>query len=157
LADGVNRPQPGADAGAGNIGTAVFAAVPDLDETHIFDLEGRKTEEKKKRPATANEEEKVVILASDCRKRVVIFQPKKKKMVLKGDNKKTQITVPKASKRIVKVDKAMSVAELAQVMGVKAPALIRKLMTDGVTANMNTALDFDTIALIAPEFNFEAE
>lgn len=71
--------------------------------------------------------------------------------------RKTQITTPKASKRVIRVEKSMSVADLAQAMGVKAPLLIKKLMSEGVTANMNTALDFDTIALIVPEFNYEAE
>ena len=42
-------------------------------------------------------------------------------------------------------------------MGLKAPELIRKLMTSGVVAAVNTDLDFDTVALIAPEFGWEAQ
>ncbi|OFZ19067.1 MAG: translation initiation factor IF-2 [Bdellovibrionales bacterium RBG_16_40_8] len=119
--------------------------------------EERRREEKKKKPAAAKEEEVQIFNAADFRKREVIFQPKKKKVALRGETKKTQITTPKASKRIIKVEKAMSVNELAMAMGVKVSLLIKTLMNNGVTANINTALDFDTISLITPEFNFEAE
>lgn len=95
--------------------------------------------------------------AADFRKREVIFQPKKKRVALSKEAKKTQITMPKASKRVVKVHNSMKVFELAQNMGIKVPQLMKKLMQEGIMANMNTDLDFDTIALIATEFNFEAQ
>ncbi len=137
-----------------NIRTGFFAQQPITEQP--VDFEEKQREEKKKR--TGNREEEVQIFnASDFRKREVIFQPKKKKVAVGRDIKKTQLTTPKASKRVIHVEKAMSVGQLAAAMGVKAPALIKKLMTDGVTANINTELDFDTIALIVPEFNFEAE
>lgn len=145
--------------GARNIRTGFFA-TPSIDvnaQPEGFDEERNKREEKKKRATAAKEEVVQVFNASDFRKREVIFQPKKKKVALKGEMKKTQITTPKASKRLIKVEKAMSVSDLAVALGVKSPVLIKKLMTDGVMASLNTQLDFDTIALVVPEFGFEAE
>ena len=67
------------------------------------------------------------------------------------------ITTPAAHKRVVRVDESMSVGELGRVMGVKASDLIRKLMELEVMATITQQLDFATIELIAPEFNFEAK
>lgn len=94
--------------------------------------------------------------AAEFRKRELVFQPKKKKGLLSRPAMQTQITTPKASKRIVSVYKAMKVSELAQEMGVKSTELIKVLMKNGVMASMNTELDFDTISLIVPELGFEA-
>ena len=94
--------------------------------------------------------------AAEFRKREMVFQPKKKKGVLARPSMQTQITKPKASKRVIKVNQSMKVGDLAMEMGLKAPELIKKLMKEGVMASMNMALDFDTISLIAPEFGFEA-
>lgn len=95
--------------------------------------------------------------AVEFRKREMVFQPKKKKGLLNRESIQTQITKPKASKRVVKVFGSMKVSDLAQEMGLKAAQLIKALMSNGVMANMNTELDFDTIALIVPEFQWEAQ
>ncbi len=116
-----------------------------------------KDDKGKKRPGTgAREEEVKIFTATEFRKREVIFQPKKKKGIVGRDAKKTQLTTPAAHKRVVEVDSTISLQNLASEMGVKAPALMKKLMAQGVQATMNTSLDFDTVALIAPEFGFEA-
>ena len=74
------------------------------------------------------------------------------------DAKKTQVTTPAAHKRIVKVFGTIKrCGSLAAQMGLKAPARVNKLMGEGVTAAMNSDLDFDTVALIAPEFGWEAQ
>ncbi|OYZ12967.1 MAG: translation initiation factor IF-2 [Bdellovibrio sp. 28-41-41] len=93
----------------------------------------------------------------EFRKREMVFQPKKKKGTLDRDAMKTQLTTAKASKRILKVYGAMKVADACMEMGIKAPQLIKVLMKNGVQANMNSELDFDTIALIVPEFGWEAQ
>lgn len=113
----------------------------------------------KRRPAAAKEkeEEVKVFTATEFRKREVIFQPKKKKSMLGRDGKKTQITTPAAHKRVVKVLGTISLSSLANEIGVKAPILMKKLMQEGVTAGMNTDLDFDTVALIVPEYGWEAQ
>ncbi len=106
--------------------------------------------------AGGREEEVVAFAATEFRKREMVFQPKKKKGSLNRVAMKTEITKSKASKRVVKVNQSMKLSDLANEMGVKAGQLTKVLMAQGVMATMNTELDFDTIALIAPEFNHEA-
>lgn len=108
-------------------------------------------------PGTREKEEEVAqFSATEFRKREMVFQPKKKKGSLNRVAMKTEITQPKASKRIVKIDQTMKLSDFANEVGVKAGQVTKILMSQGVTASMNTPLDFDTLALIAPEFGFEA-
>jgi len=80
---------------------------------------------------------------------------RKGKVAVRGD--KTVITMPKAIKRRIKIDDAIMVADLAKRMGVKAGDAIRKLMDLGVMASLNHAIDFETAAVVANEFNYEVE
>ena len=75
----------------------------------------------------------------------------------KGGFQKTQITIPKAIKRRIRIDEAIELAELAKRMGIKANEMIAKLMTMGVMATVNQTIDFETAALVAAEFDFEVE
>ncbi|MDY6851990.1 MAG: translation initiation factor IF-2 [Thermodesulfobacteriota bacterium] len=70
---------------------------------------------------------------------------------------KTEITVPKAIKRRIKVMDAVTVGELAKKMGVKGGDVIRKLMALGLVANINKAIDFDAASLVAGEFGYDVE
>ncbi len=70
---------------------------------------------------------------------------------------KAETTVPKAIKRRIKVDEAISVSELAHRLSIKAGDIIIKLMSMGVMAGVNQALDFDTATLVAAEFGYEVE
>jgi len=70
---------------------------------------------------------------------------------------KTQITVPKAIKRRIKVDDTIALSELAKRMGIKANDMIIKLMGMGVMATVNQTIDYDTAELVATEFGFEVE
>lgn len=157
-AAGPGAPPPGPDAagrppraGAGRtLRTGFVAPSPIFDK-----VEEPKDDRLKKRPG-AKEAPAAAFTATEFRKREVVFQPKKKKIPGKGEARKTQITTPKASKRVVKVHHVIKVSELANQMGLKAPQVIKKLMQDGVMANMNTDVDFDTVSLIVPEFGFEA-
>lgn len=103
------------------------------------------------------EEEPEEFNAVEFRKREMVFQPKKKKGLLDREALKTQITTPKALKRVVKINNTMKLNDLANEMGVKATQLTKVLMQNGVMASMATDLDFDTIALIVPEFGWEAQ
>ncbi len=151
----------------GNLRAGFVAApqvVPDIPiETN--DFARKKDDRKKVKVGSASEgagvkapeeNENQHFDAAEFRKRELVFQPKKKKGLLSRPAMQTQITTPKASKRIVSVYKAMKVSELAQEMGVKSTELIKVLMKNGVMASMNTELDFDTISLIVPELGFEA-
>ena len=83
----------------------------------------------------------------------------KKKGVKKGVRKmgKTELTVPKAIKRRVKVGDSITVGELAKKMGIKFSDLAKKLMGLGIMANINQPLDYDSAVLVAGEFGYEAE
>ncbi|HOJ52398.1 MAG TPA: translation initiation factor IF-2 [Syntrophales bacterium] len=85
-------------------------------------------------------------------------RPREEKKVIPPERmKKTEITVPKAIKRRIKVVDTITVGDLAKKMGVKAAEVINKLMGLGVMANINQALDFDTASLIASEFSYTLE
>ncbi|TWI66043.1 bacterial translation initiation factor 2 (bIF-2) [Desulfobotulus alkaliphilus] len=72
-------------------------------------------------------------------------------------HQKTQITVPKAIKRRIKVDDTIVLAELAKRMGIKASLMIQKLMMMDVMATVNQTIDYDTAVIVAGEFGFEVE
>ncbi|WP_413613283.1 translation initiation factor IF-2 [Bdellovibrio sp. HCB-110] len=166
---GFNRPAGGAPTR--NIRTGFVAAsqppepMPDASSDFRRDFDKRKkigagptaaagaTREREKE----KEEEVASFNAVEFRKREMVFQPKKKKGMLDREAMKTQITTAAAHKRVVKVNNTMKLSDLAMEMGLKAPQLVKVLMTNGVMANMNTDLDFDTIALIVPEFGWEAQ
>ncbi|MDD4356748.1 MAG: translation initiation factor IF-2 [Smithellaceae bacterium] len=71
--------------------------------------------------------------------------------------KKTEITVPKAIKRRIRVGETITTGELAKRMGVKVGEVINKLMAMGVMAAINQAIDFDIATLVASEFSFQVE
>ncbi|MFQ5665507.1 MAG: translation initiation factor IF-2 [Candidatus Binatia bacterium] len=83
--------------------------------------------------------------------------PRKKKALPGKEQKKTEITIPRASKRVVRIAEVITVGELAKAMGVKAGEIIKKLMDSGMMATINQTLDFDTASLIASEFDYNVE
>ncbi len=84
------------------------------------------------------------------------FRPMKKKVVLKTP-KKTEVTVPKPIKRIIRIAEVIAVGDLAKRMGVKGGELIKKLMEMGVLVNINQLIDADVASLVASEFGYEVE
>ena len=83
--------------------------------------------------------------------------PRKKKALPGKEQKKTEITTPRASKRVVRITEVITVGELAKAMGVKAGEIIKKLMDSGMMATINQALDIDTATLIASDFEYNVE
>lgn len=82
----------------------------------------------------------------------------RKKRALPGkEQKKTEITVAKASKRVVRMAEVVTVGDMARSMGVKAGEVIKKLMGLGMMATINQVLDFDTATLVANEFDYQVE
>jgi translation initiation factor IF-2 len=69
----------------------------------------------------------------------------------------TELTTPKASKRVVKLEDTITVGLLAQQLSVKATELIKYLMQMGEMATVNHTLDLDTVTLIAQEYEFTVE
>jgi len=84
------------------------------------------------------------------------FRPVKKKVVVK-EIKKTEVTVPKPIKRIIRITAMITVGDLAKRMGVKGGKLIKKLMEMGVLVNINQSIDTDVASLVAGEFGYEIE
>lgn len=82
---------------------------------------------------------------------------RKKDLKRRKDLKKTQITTPRASYRVVKMGHDVTVGELAKQLSVKSGELIKKLMGQGVMATINQSIDFDTATLIANEYGFEVK
>ena len=83
--------------------------------------------------------------------------PRKKRAMPGKEQKQTEITMPKASKRVVRISEVISVGELAKAMGVKAGEVVKKLMESGMMATINQVLDADTATLIASEFGYNIE
>lgn len=72
--------------------------------------------------------------------------------------KKTQITTPKASIRVVQMEEStLSVGELARQLSMKAAELIAHLMKDGIMATVNERLDIDTVTIVASQFDYEVK
>ena len=89
------------------------------------------------------------------------YRPRKQRKLAKNKKaaagQKTQITVAKAIKRRIKIDDAIVLSDLAKRMGIKANEIIKTMMQMGSMATVNQTIDYDTAALIASEFNYEAE
>jgi len=83
--------------------------------------------------------------------------PRKKRALPGREQKKPEITVPKASKRVVKITEVISVADLARMMGIKAGEVIKKLMGLGMMTTINQILDADAATLVASEFGHQIE
>ncbi len=83
---------------------------------------------------------------------------KKKRMQLPGkEQRQTEITVPRASKRVIRISEVVTVGDLARNLGVKAGEVIKKLMGLGVMATINQVLDVETASLVASDFDYTIE
>lgn len=71
--------------------------------------------------------------------------------------KHTEITVPKAIKRRIKVQDFVTVVDLAKAMGTKAAELMKRLINLGVMANINQPIDFESASVVADDLGFELE
>jgi len=93
----------------------------------------------------------------DDEREVVFSKWRDERKVAPVKMKKTEITVPKAIKRRIKIGETITVGDLAKRMGVKASEVISKLMGMGVMSTINQAIDYDIATLIAGEFSFHVE
>lgn len=88
----------------------------------------------------------------------IVRGAKKKRVQLPGkEQRQTEITVPRASKRVVRISEVVTVGDLARTMGVKAGEVIKKLMGLGVMATINQTLDAETATLVASDFDYTVE
>jgi translation initiation factor IF-2 len=150
----------------------VVPAVPageEVREAKKGKKPGRKEQEElEERPAkrhrrrreviTIEEDELVEVQVPAARRGERFFpgRPAKKK-VASRPHLKTQITTPKAIKKVIKISEVISVGELAQRMGAKVGQVIKKLMDLGVMTTVTQTIDVDTASLVATEFGYEVE
>ncbi|MEM7138898.1 MAG: translation initiation factor IF-2 [Myxococcota bacterium] len=85
-------------------------------------------------------------------------RPGKKRLQPGKKPKQTEITVPSAQKRVIRIDDNVQLQTLAQRMSLKATDVLMRLMELGVSGvHINSTLDADTAAVLASEFNYEVE
>ena len=155
--------------------TAVIEPLPEVDIKEIVQVPEEPKEEgkKKRRKKKKGRKEKRVVDFSDFyhdeEKEDKKAQKKKKdkgrgksesstkkeKETSKAPVKATQPI--KASKRKVKIDEAIRVADLAKQMGIKAQEIIKTLLSLGIMATINQSIDIDTASIVAAEFDYEVE
>src|SRR5262245_15338350 len=149
------RPVPGATAAPSSVQTDVPRPARDGEAAKPEGADGDK-------PAKVGRHKKGVVKKQD----VLEFRekelrggriPRKKRALPGKELRKTEITVPRASKRVIKISEVITVGDLARDMGVKAGEVIKKLMALGMMATINQVLDADTATLIASEFDHQVE
>ncbi len=85
-------------------------------------------------------------------------RPGKKRLQPGKKPKQTEITVPGAQKRVIRIEDNIQLQALAQRMSLKATDVLMKLMELGVSGvHINSTLDADTASVLASEFNYEVE
>src|SRR5919198_758566 len=56
---------------------------------------------------------------------------------------------------LIELPSVVSVADLATLLGLPAPQIIKTLLNNGTFATINQALDYDTAAVVATDLGFE--
>ena len=82
---------------------------------------------------------------------------RKRDLKRRKDLKATEVTMPRAAYRVVKMQDTISVGDLAKQLSVKAGELIKSLMSQGVMATINQHIDFDTTSVLASEHGYEVK
>ncbi|MCA1797024.1 MAG: translation initiation factor IF-2 [Geobacteraceae bacterium] len=145
---------PGPKAPGSKAPTFVDVPVdPDSDK-------GRDQRRRKKKSKGANDYAEGT--GGKKRERVEVYKPDRMGRNRKGrknqqPSRQTEITVPKAIKRKIRISDVITVGELAKRMGVKANDLIKELMRQGSMVTINHPLDFESAAILAADFNYEVE
>ncbi len=147
----LRRPQPPQTPGAATPG-AVSRPAPAAEKDGAVTTEIAKPGKHKKR--VVKKQDMLELRERELRSGRF---PKKKRALPGKEQKKTEITVPKAIKRVIRISEVISVGDIAREMGVKAGEVIKKLMQMGMMTTINQILDADTAALVAGEFDHQIE
>jgi len=126
-------------------------------EKEELEEKGRKRSRRRREVITIEEEDLEEVPARRRSSRVFTAPKPARKRVIARPRLKTQITTPKAIKKVIKITEVISVGELAQRMGAKVREVVKKLMELGVMTTANQTIDVDTAALVAAEFGYEVE
>jgi translation initiation factor IF-2 len=84
-------------------------------------------------------------------------RPRRKTAAKGKSGKQTEVTLPAAHKRVIRVQGGITVAELAGNMGIKGGELVKLLVGMGQMVTVNQLLDLETAQLIAQEYQYEVE
>ncbi|MGB0678247.1 MAG: translation initiation factor IF-2 [Polyangiales bacterium] len=85
-------------------------------------------------------------------------RPGRKKAAPTKKGRQTEITVPSAQKRVIRIEDQVQLQTLAQRMSLKATDVLMKLMQLGMSGvHINSTLDTDTAKILASEFGYEVE
>ena len=149
------RPAPGAPAVSSPAGAEAVRPARDGEAAKPKEGEGEKPAKPGRHKKRVVKKQEVLELREKELRSGRI--PKKKRALPGKEQKKTEITVPRASKRVIRISEVITVGDLAREMGVKAGEVIKKLMGLGMMATINQVLDVDTATLIASEFDHQVE
>ena len=85
-----------------------------------------------------------------------MYMPSRKKITgKKKPTKKTEVTTPKATKRVIRMGESIDSLELAKQMGVKSREIVNLLKKEGVPREETERLDYDTAAIVAAAYDYE--
>jgi translation initiation factor IF-2 len=158
---GASGLRPKSNLRAGFVSMPQFnSAAPEESAAEARAREERRREREKAREgagAARDGEAPPEFDASEFKKRELVFQPKKKTNLLTRPAQKTQITQSAAHKRVLKVEGSMRLGDVATSIGVKTAELTKILMKNGMMSTPSTALDFETLSLILPDFGWEVQ
>jgi translation initiation factor IF-2 len=155
-----HTPRPMAPAAPAPVRQPVAVEIPAADDKRPKRLKDKKAVDEA--PARLDQDKGTVRRRKEVILRDELYDERQRNLRIRGKGRKvvqrkTEITVPKAIKRRVKLPVALTVAELAHKVSVKAAEVIQRLISMGTVAAMNDKIDFETASLLATEFGFEAE
>jgi len=85
-------------------------------------------------------------------------RPGKRRMAPGKKARQTEITVPSAQKRVIRIEDQITLQQLAHQMSLKATDVLMKLMQLGMSGvHINSNLDADTAKILASDFGYEVE
>lgn len=127
----------------------------DKKDKRVVDFKGYYQDSDQSKKTVINfKKQKSTSVADKTGGKIKLLKDKKSKL---DEVAKTQAQTVKASKKKIRIDEAIRVADLAKQMGIKAQDLIKTLLGLGIMATINQSIDLDTAAVIAAEYGFEVE
>lgn len=85
------------------------------------------------------------------------LEKKKKKKQEKIKQKKKEIRKQQADQREIELPESITVKNLSEKMGMPVSELISHLMDEGILANKNQELDYDTASIVAEELDYDVQ
>lgn len=127
----------------------------DKKDKRVVDFKGfYQDSEQNKKTAIHFKKQKSATVADKTGGKIKLLKDKKFKL---DEEAKSQPQALKTSRKKIRIDEAIRVADLARQMGIKAQDLIKTLLGLGIMATINQSIDLDTAAVIAVEYGYEVE